>query len=326
VDPEDFKSFCRALTTSEVGSIPTRSRHILKATVRMAIEVRLARRTVLIRVADDGFSRARRLLRSANRLRRWILARSCATGPAKGTPSESAKPMRVCGKRTTTKMAGIRFAAFIAAMASAAVSASAAEYHISFTSGKMCPPDGYDVQGLVLGGPGTVSVHRDSPQVSVGRNGTDPLVATERDTTASLGSWTGPSPGGAVLRSAVYPGWGQLANGKRFKACVVFGVEAYFVGVAVLSSRRAQDLLDQSRFVTSQEELAELERRHDDYINRRNAYIWWLGVAILYSMLDAYVDAILREVEESLSKPPPVFLESTAAENGSLRLGIGARF
>jgi len=134
------------------------------------------------------------------------------------------------------------------------------------------------------------------------------------------------SPKGAVLRSALYPGWGQLSNGKPYKACVVFGVEVYFVGVAVLAGRRAQDLLDRSRFVVSESELGDLERRYEEYIDRRNAYLWWLGAAILYSMLDAYVDAGLADVEEGLDKPAPVFLESSAGEDGSLRLGIGARF
>jgi hypothetical protein len=134
------------------------------------------------------------------------------------------------------------------------------------------------------------------------------------------------SPKGAVLRSALYPGWGQLSNGKPYKACVVFGVEVYFAGVAVLAGRRAQDLLDRSRFAVSEVELADLERRYEEYIERRNAYLWWLGAAVLYSMLDAYVDAGLADVEEGLDKPAPIFLESSAGDDGSLRLGIGARF
>ena len=70
----------------------------------LSVALRLPRRTVLIRDADDGFSRAQAPARSANRLRRWIFARSCATGPAKHPSSASTKRMRVRGLRTTTDL------------------------------------------------------------------------------------------------------------------------------------------------------------------------------------------------------------------------------
>jgi len=81
---------------------PSLGGHLLRLGAYGWVVVRLPRRTVSIQVADDGFSRAQAPAHSANRLRRWIFARSCATGPAKHPSSASTKRMRVRGKRTTT--------------------------------------------------------------------------------------------------------------------------------------------------------------------------------------------------------------------------------
>ena len=115
-----------------------------------------------------------------------------------------------------------------------------------------------------------------------------------------------PSPRGALLRSAAYPGWGQLANRKPYKACVIMALETYLLGVALTAARSASDA-------------AELE-------NRRNAYLWWLGAAVLYSMLDAYVDANLEGVGEDASRPPPVLVEPVPGSDGGLMIGVSVKF
>jgi len=134
-----------------------------------------------------------------------------------------------------------------------------------------------------------------------------------------------PSPAGALLRSAMYPGWGQLANGKPVKAFVIMAVETYLAGVAISAHRRTNDIAEAARFATTEEEIARYEERLGAYEERRDAYLWWLGAAVLYSMLDAYVDANLAGVRESTSTPVPV-LQGTGEEGGSLRLGLRVRF
>lgn len=132
------------------------------------------------------------------------------------------------------------------------------------------------------------------------------------------------SPKGALIRSVIYPGWGQLANGKPYKACVILGVETYLAGVALSCDRRARDAGRLARAAVTQEQAAGFEERRSRYKDRRNAYFWWLGAAILYSMLDAYVDASLAGVSEGGLRPPPVIV---APRDGSgLELGIVARF
>ena len=93
------------------------------------------------------------------------------------------------------------------------------------------------------------------------------------------------SPEGAMLRSLVFPGWGQWYNGKKFKAVLVFATEAGIVTNSIL----------QNQYV--QQSTSDLEREY--YIDNRNLSNWVLAAAILISMLDAYVDAHLYKFDES---------------------------
>ena len=135
-----------------------------------------------------------------------------------------------------------------------------------------------------------------------------------------------PSPRGALLRSAVYPGWGQLSNGKPYKACVIMAVEAYLAGVALSSDRLARDSGELAGAASTPAEIAGFERRRARYEDRRNAHFWWLGAAVLYSMLDAYVDANLAGVSEGASKPRPVQLEPRSDVDRGFGFAIVARF
>ena len=62
MDSEDFKSFCRAFTTSEVGSIPTRSRHApcvdRAATGASTIRLLSALAVVIVSLLAPGVARA----------------------------------------------------------------------------------------------------------------------------------------------------------------------------------------------------------------------------------------------------------------------------
>ena len=93
------------------------------------------------------------------------------------------------------------------------------------------------------------------------------------------------SPRGAMIRSLVVPGWGQFYNGKWFKGIVVIGTE---VGI-VANAYYLDNKLDQST----------TEYEQEFYRDNRNLSYWWLGAAILLSMLDAYVDAHLYDFDES---------------------------
>ncbi|MBU1936289.1 hypothetical protein KKG05_02740 [bacterium] len=90
------------------------------------------------------------------------------------------------------------------------------------------------------------------------------------------------SPGGAMLRSLVFPGWGQFYNEKYLKSLIVFGIEAGFAASISYQS----------------DQVKRYEKKDDSeaakfYRNDRNRLIWWLAGFVLLSMGDAYVDAYL---------------------------------
>lgn len=96
------------------------------------------------------------------------------------------------------------------------------------------------------------------------------------------------SPSGAALRSLVIPGWGQYYNGKKIKAGLAFAGEAGLLGAALYWNSRAADA----------------KRANDDdnrllFEDWRNGCYWGLAALIVYSMLDAYVDAQLSDFDES---------------------------
>jgi hypothetical protein len=90
------------------------------------------------------------------------------------------------------------------------------------------------------------------------------------------------SPTGALLRSLVIPGWGQLYNEQYLKAAIAFGIETSLA----LSASYQNDQVH--RYEKKGESDAAKFYRND-----RNRLIWWLAGFALFSMGDAYVDAHL---------------------------------
>ncbi len=103
------------------------------------------------------------------------------------------------------------------------------------------------------------------------------------------------SPTLAVFRSALFPGWGQLSNGKRLKAGAVFLLQT---GLGFAAFTQHERFL----FYDSRGETAEA----DFYKNDRNRLLWWSVGALIYSAADAFVDAHLQrwDVSEDLSLIP----------------------
>ena len=112
----------------------------------------------------------------------------------------------------------------------------------------------------------------------------------------------GKNPTGAMLRSIVFPGWGQWYNGKHFKAILVFGAEAGIIANTIRQNQRVQA------------SKSELEREF--YLENRRLSNWWLAGVILLSMIDAYVDAHLYDFDESpnLGARPTAVRENERAQ------------
>ncbi len=92
------------------------------------------------------------------------------------------------------------------------------------------------------------------------------------------------NPTGALLRSLIFPGWGQFYNRKYSKAFLFFGGEAGLIATAIHLNQQV---------VSTHGEL------QASYRNNRNTANWFLLATIVFSMLDAYVDASLADFDES---------------------------
>ncbi len=90
------------------------------------------------------------------------------------------------------------------------------------------------------------------------------------------------SPWGAVTRSAMLPGWGQLYNENYLKAAVA---AALFAGFAYKVN------FYQQRF---------LETKSSSALDQRKTNSWYLGLVYAMTMVDAYVDAYLYRFDDSM--------------------------
>lgn len=107
----------------------------------------------------------------------------------------------------------------------------------------------------------------------------------------------------AVLRSLAFPGCGQLANGKRWKAAGVFLLQTSLAYAAYTQHQR---------FLFYDGQGQDQEARF--FKNDRNRLLWWSVGAMIYSAADAYVDCQLQkwDVSPDLTLAPVYFPEQKA--------------
>jgi hypothetical protein len=133
----------------------------------------------------------------------------------------------------------------------------------------------------------------------------------------------GPSPAQALVASAVYPGLGQLLTGSEKKAAVIGAAEGFLVARLVLEDRWTRNALRLYKGTGEGRYFDEYSKHFD----ARQTLVWWVVVAALYGLGDAYVDAELRDFDE----PLPTFLDSALGALGddaddALRVGFVVRF
>ncbi|RJP78674.1 MAG: hypothetical protein C4524_06270 [Candidatus Zixiibacteriota bacterium] len=114
-------------------------------------------------------------------------------------------------------------------------------------------------------------------------------------------------PTRAAVRSVLFPGWGQLSNGKFWKGAVIFTGQSALAFSAYLQHQRF-------RYNAAHGETSAA----DFYQNDRNRLLWWLAGSMVYSAADAFVDAHLRKWDVSEVALEPVF----SPESRSLGLGV----
>ncbi len=107
------------------------------------------------------------------------------------------------------------------------------------------------------------------------------------------GFWSRPT--GALFKSVLVPGWGQLANGKYQKAAIYAGLETYFALRAAHFFRKTREHFDRFRETDERSDYF----AYDNAKNNRNKFYWYLAGTIFISMWDAYTDAHLKPFEET---------------------------
>ncbi len=97
------------------------------------------------------------------------------------------------------------------------------------------------------------------------------------------------SPWGAVLRSAVIPGFGQFYNESYYKIPIIWGLGAWFVYGWVQNNDKY--VTNKNLFIDTGQEIYKSNR--DFYRDQRDNFTIYLVLVYLLNLVDAYVDAHL---------------------------------
>ena len=112
------------------------------------------------------------------------------------------------------------------------------------------------------------------------------------------------SPMGALLRSAVLPGWGQFYNESYWKIPIVWGVSAWFIYVWSDRNDKYQyyrDLYNKS-LDESSDGISSYKTYRDFYRDDRDLFAIYLGLTYFLNLIDAYVDAHLFDFDVGLNQ------------------------
>lgn len=111
------------------------------------------------------------------------------------------------------------------------------------------------------------------------------------------------SPWGAVLRSAVIPGWGQLYNESYWKIPVIWGFAGWFIYNWINTNDKY--ITNQDFYIQTNEDI--YRRRRDFYRDQRDNFAIYMALTYLLNLVDAYVDAHLFDFtvsEDFLTRNP----------------------
>jgi hypothetical protein len=135
------------------------------------------------------------------------------------------------------------------------------------------------------------------------------------------------SPRWVMIRSAVFPGWGQAHNGSWIKAGAVAAGEGALVW-RLFDDKRALDRLSDEVAAAQGSGDDELEAVLVDRYNARlDAYSgrqWFLGAVFFYSLLDAYIDAHFRSFKTEFQADPA--LPEGVPPASEMRFGLRVSF
>ena len=98
------------------------------------------------------------------------------------------------------------------------------------------------------------------------------------------------SPKKAVVYSII-PGGGQLYNGKKIKAALMFGAQFWML-YQFQTNRSAYNFWDDGSYMKPREY----------FRDNRNKYAWYSTFVYIYNLADALVDSHLSDFDEKVDK------------------------
>jgi Family of unknown function (DUF5683) len=116
------------------------------------------------------------------------------------------------------------------------------------------------------------------------------------------------SPFKAGLLSALIPGGGQVYNQTFVKAGAIVVIEGLFLKDAIKNHQEADKYYDRWKLSDSEYDFD----KYEHYYEMRENDIWWLGITIFLSTLDAVTDAYLYDFEYQKQKVRIKFEGKTA--------------
>ena len=85
------------------------------------------------------------------------------------------------------------------------------------------------------------------------------------------------------------PGGGQAYNNAWIKFGAVVAIEGTFAGLALYHNDRSNHYYDKYKITLDESDYD----KYSDYYYKKQSDLWWLGITIFVSTIDAYVDAHL---------------------------------
>jgi hypothetical protein len=109
---------------------------------------------------------------------------------------------------------------------------------------------------------------------------------------------------GAMLRSAVLPGWGQFYNESYWKIPIIWGLSGWFIYMWDDRNDFYKFYRDQynDSFNETSNGNSQLKDLRDFYKDQRDLFAIYLGLTYFLNLIDAYVDAHLFDFDVVLNK------------------------
>ena len=105
------------------------------------------------------------------------------------------------------------------------------------------------------------------------------------------------SPWGAVLRSAIIPGWGQIYNQSYIKAPIIWGIGVGLTAAWIWNNNRYwkyANLYAENGYITDS-----YKSNRNFFRDQRDLITIYMALAYLLNLVDAYVDAALFDFNVS---------------------------